>query len=56
MALSAELHGPVALLTGKELPAPAEQGTDGPHSWSGHFGKAKGFLPLPEVIKVQPVG
>ena len=56
MQVSTELHDPVALLTGKEPPAPTEQGKDGPQGRSGHFGKAKGLLPLPEVFEVQPVG
>jgi hypothetical protein len=56
MEVSAVFPEPVALLTGKELQAPTEQGKDGPQSRSGHFGKAKGLLPLPEVFEVQPVG
>jgi len=55
MEVSAVLREPATLLTRKELPAPTEQGKDGLQSRSGHFGKAKGLLPLPEVFEVQPV-
>lgn len=55
MEVSAVLQEPVILLTGKELPAPTEQGKDGPQVRSGHFGKAKDLLSLPEFFEVQPV-
>jgi hypothetical protein len=56
MEVSAELHDPVVFLTGKELPASTVQGTDGPQSRSGHCGKAKGLMHLPEIFEVQPLG
>jgi len=55
MQVSAGLHDAVALLTGKELPKPTEQGKDGPQRRAGHFGNAKGLLPLPEIFEFQPV-
>jgi hypothetical protein len=51
MEMSGVLHGPVALLTEKELAAPTEQRKGGSQSRSGHFGEEKDLLPLPEVLK-----